>query len=225
MSRYSRSSFCRRALTGAGLMMSAAGLTTGLAAQTTRTGWEDVKPTGWPASAAPKAAPAPRTADVASAAPAPRPARASRSSRRRSRSVAPRRPAAPSWITLEWDAPPPLDVALDWRPAPLDARAVRFVVAAPDVAPNAWDRAALDAADAANAATEAQLPATALIRAAAPAPAAPRPAAFSRATANDPATPGFRAFMNRLANALGLRRQAPADTAPRIARAEGESTR
>lgn len=232
MTRRTRPSFRRRALTGAGCLMSAASLSAGVAAQTAKTGWEDVKPTGWPSAGRPAAAAPTRTADaprktaeVASAAPVRRASRsASRSSRRKARGVSPRRPSAPAWITLEWDAPPPIDVALDWRPALLDGRAVAFVSGAPDVVSAFQAPASLDLTEADTPASEARLPVATMIHAAAPAPAAPRPAAFARGAAATPA-PGFKGFMTRLAAALGIRRDQPADPAPRIARAGGDTAR
>jgi hypothetical protein len=225
MSRLFHASIGRRALAGAGLLMSAAGMSASVAAQSARTGWEDVKPTGWP-SAAPAAAAAPRKTEVASASPAPRASRsASRSSRRRARGAGKTRPAAPAWITLEWDAPPPIDVALDWSPALLAARPVGFVASSPEIAPVRWRYAAADLSDTASL-EEARLPVATMIQAAAPAPAAPRPAAFARsASRNASRAPGFRGLMTRVASALGLRRETPVDVAPRVASAEGAATR
>lgn len=230
MSRRTRPSIGRRALTGAGLLMSAAGMSASVAAQAQRTGWEDVRPTGWP-SAAPTsaAAPAPGPAEVASAAPAPRPAKsksATRSSRRRPRPAGSRRPAAPAWITLEWDTPPPIDVALDWGPALVRGRSLVLVADAPAAPVAALQRSA-HVLEPAGAADEARLPVATMMPVTLAAMAAPRPAAFARSRAADARrTPGLRGLMTRLASALGLRRAASADdVAPRVASAGGAATR
>jgi hypothetical protein len=185
-----------------------------------------VKPTGWPSSATTAAA-APRPTTVASAAPAPRPAKsASRSSRRRARPAGGRRPAAPAWITLEWDTPPPVDVALDWAPALVSGRSLAFVATTPE-APAVSLQPSTFVLDATAAADEARLPAATMIYAMAAAPATPRPTAFARSRSGDSTrTPGFRGLMSRLANALGMRRAVqPDEVAPRVASADGASTR
>jgi hypothetical protein len=226
MSRRTRPSIGRRALTGAGLLMSAAGMSASVAAQTQRTGWEDVKPTGWPSSATTATA-APRPTTVATATPAPRPSKsASRSSRRRARPTGSRRPTAPAWITLEWETPPPIDVALDWAPALVNGRSLVFVAGTPAAPAVALERATV-VLDATVATDEARLPVATMIHATAATPATPRPAAFSRSRAGDATrTPGFRGLMSRLANAFGIRRAAqPDDVAPRVASGGGAATR
>jgi hypothetical protein len=220
----------RRSVRRAGLIVSVAGASASLAAQAPRTGWEGVKPTGWPGqTAAPAAAVAPpERTEAAVATPVAR-SRGSRTTRRKVRNPGGRR-SAPAWITLEWDAPPPLDVALDWSSPTLRTSPIALVVRLPESpATRDFVRTSIDAADAIEAteaaavADEARLPVTTMIHASAPAPAAPRAISIVRSSerASRPRVSGFRALMGRMADALGLRRGAVAAAAPAVASAEG----
>lgn len=223
MSRAARLRFVRRTLKGVGLVAAAAGLSAVAAAQPARTGWEDVRPTGWPAQASTAKAPT----EVAVATP-PRARRGgSKNPRRRVRAAGARRAAPPAWIRLEWDTPPPIDIALDWRRPMLPSTPVAMVTPSPEgPAPFVFALTPAPAADAASVADEARLPVATMIQAAVPAPATPRAMSpFAPAHALAPPTSVFRGFVTRVASALGMRRAAVADSGARVASAEGAGTR
>jgi hypothetical protein len=241
----SRRTRVRQSVRRAGLIVSVAGASASLAAQTPQTGWEGVRPTGWPGQAAsPSAAasPAPSTPEtvVATTARAASPTvsrsrgegRPSRARARRKARGAGGKRTAPAWITLEWDAPPPVDIALDWSRPTLDATPRTLVLTLPASPASGvfWREShepagASDATAATAAADEARLPVATMICASALPPAAPRQTTWPRAAEGEsrPRVSGFRALMGRMADALGLRRNTAAAAAPRVASAEGAS--
>jgi hypothetical protein len=214
----------------AGLLLSMAGVSAAAAAQPARTGWEGVTPTGWPtqkAAAAPATAPPPARATVVRAR-----GTSSRTARRRTRAAASRQPAAPLWITLEWETPPPIDIALEWTRPLLSGLPVRFAMSLPATPlMRAPSTVGADVPDPVLVAAslgeigEARLPVATMIQAAAVAPESPRPRRVAGSEAAPARVSGFRAFVGRMAGALGLRRAAPESAAPRVARAEGAVTR
>jgi hypothetical protein len=123
------------------------------------------------------------------------------------------------WIALEWDAPPPLDVTLDWS-RPLFEGSPRALV---ETAPAAVTATAVGAApagapDATPAVGESRLPVATLIDPSAVAPVGPSPTRIATSHSGEAArVSGLRGLVSRLATALGLRRASAPDDAPRVA--------
>jgi hypothetical protein len=156
----------------------------------------------------------------------------SRAARRRARAAAGRQPSAPVWITLEWETPPPIDVALEWTRPLLSGLPVRFVLSLPEtplmLAPSTFGADLPDptlVAESPGEIGEARLPVATMIQGAAVTPESPRPRRVAGGEAAPARVSGFRAFVGRMAGVLGLRRAAPESAAPRVARAEGAVTR